>query len=60
MNDQTWRSWIPQNQHDLDGPQPWQFSRVEITRQEWETPQQVDPLGLHPMMNVADLLWRPC
>src|SRR5262245_16779035 len=38
---------------------PYTYRAVEIAREEWETPQEIDTGCLDPMMNVVDLWWRP-
>lgn len=53
-----WYPWNPQSPIEL-GHRPYNYERVEICRAEYDAPQVVDPHSLHPIMNVADLWWRP-
>jgi hypothetical protein len=53
-----WWPWMPHDARDIP-PSPYGYRQVAIARQEWETPQVVDPRRLHPTTNVVDLWWRP-
>ena len=56
--DTGWWPWIPQDARDV-GRSPYGYRTISIARAEWETPQEIDPRCLDPMMNVVDLWWRP-
>ena len=53
-----WFPWIAHHARDFDHT-PYAHRQVEIARQEWESPETVDPRSLDPMTNVVDLWWRP-
>ena len=46
-----WRPWI--------GCLPYAYSVVEAWRYEWQKSEIIEPMKMHPAMNVAGLYWKP-
>jgi len=58
--DAGWRCWAGfHGTTMIHRKRPYDYVEIEIWRDGWDDSKLVEPYKMPPMMNVADLWWRP-
>ena len=52
-----WVSW--QNPYAIKRREPYDYAEVEAWREGWSETKLIDPHDCNPLMNIANLYWRP-